>query len=85
MAAAAAYRDILFDCPGHSDSLHMLGVIAQQGGDAEAALEYFRRAVEIVPSNAQFLNNLGVSARANGRSDGNHTFAREEFDASRSR
>ncbi|NKB56767.1 MAG: tetratricopeptide repeat protein [Alphaproteobacteria bacterium] len=68
-AAAAKYREILSETPGHADSLHMLGVIASASGEPQEAFELFGKAVSASPSNAQFLNNLGVSARATERLD----------------
>jgi len=46
-----------------------LGVARRMGGDAEGALDTYRRALEIDPGNATILNNLASLYHALGRED----------------
>ena len=52
--AEQVYRQMLAAAPGHADSLHMLGVIASQCGQPQAALACIDRAIAIKPSAAMF-------------------------------
>ncbi len=56
--AEAAYRAMLDPHPGHSDALHLLGVIASQRGQFEQAIELISRALASAPDNVHFLVNL---------------------------
>ena len=59
--AENVYRQILATEPGHADSLHMLGVIASQCGQPQAALGCFDRAIALKPSAALFhVNRAGT-------------------------
>jgi len=55
--AAALYREILADDPGHVDALQMLGTIEHQLGRSEDALALFERALAIQPAHAGVLAN----------------------------
>jgi len=59
--AEQVYRQVLATEPGHADSLHMLGVIAAQCGQPEAALACIDQAIAIRPSNAMYhVNRAGA-------------------------
>jgi tetratricopeptide (TPR) repeat protein len=53
------YEQALTIQPRHPDALHLAGVVALQGGDAERAVQLIRQAVEIQPENPGFHANLG--------------------------
>ena len=67
--AERAYRQILRQHPDHSDSLHLLGVIALQTGNFEPALQLVRQAVTLRPNAALYRNNLGQVLERLGRDD----------------
>lgn len=71
--AAAAYRRVLAIDPHHPDSLHLLGVIAYQGGRPDEAIPLMREAVRqgtarglAAEALAAYLNNLGSALQADG-------------------
>jgi tetratricopeptide (TPR) repeat protein len=66
-AAAQIYRLILQAEPNHADATHLLGVIAQQEGNQEVAVEYIGRAIGLKGDAAVFHHNLGEAYRAMGR------------------
>jgi predicted O-linked N-acetylglucosamine transferase (SPINDLY family) len=57
--AEQGYRKILERDPEHSDSLHLLGVLALQTGHLEAALALIERSLKLRPDGAVYWNNLG--------------------------
>ena len=57
--AEKIYRQILAAQPRHFDSLHLLGVISLQRGDAEAAVRQIDLALKIEPRHILALNNRG--------------------------
>lgn len=59
--AQAHYRRILQLQPGHVDSLHLLGVLAQQAGRAAEALELIDRALQARPDLAAAHGNRGLA------------------------
>ena len=59
LQAEALYRQILATETEHPDSLHMLGVIAQQSGKPQLAIELIRRAIAHNSAVPAFHNNLG--------------------------
>lgn len=65
--AEQIYRQILQMAPQHPDALHLLGVVANQSGHPEAAVELIDRAIALNPHAAVFHNNLGLAYRAMGR------------------
>ncbi len=65
--AETLYRQILAADPRHSDSLHLLGVIATQVGRNDAAVELIGRAILLNNRAPAFHNNLGNALRACGR------------------
>ncbi len=73
--AEKAYVKILAAEPSHPGSLHLLGVVRQQQGRHEEALELIGQAVAMVPDKAVYRNNLGAACFALGR----HAEALGEF------
>ena len=67
--AEKRYRAILQREPQHADSLNLLGVIALQTGNVEAAFELVQRAVALRPDAAVCRNNLGQVLERLGRDD----------------
>ena len=63
-AAEQIYRQILQAEPRHPYALHLLGVIALQGGKYEAAVECIARAIESKGNVAVFHGNLGKAYHA---------------------
>jgi predicted O-linked N-acetylglucosamine transferase (SPINDLY family) len=59
--AERAYLQILAAQPGHPGGLHLLGVIRQQQGRHEEALELIGRAIEVNPAKAVYRNNYGAA------------------------
>jgi predicted O-linked N-acetylglucosamine transferase (SPINDLY family) len=59
--AERLYRQILQVDPQHADALHLLGLIARQGGRNDLAIEYIRAALRLHPEFAEGHNNLGVA------------------------
>src|SRR4051812_33356532 len=64
--AEAMYRQALQQQPEQPDALQLLGVLALQAGQPQAALELIGRSAQIAPTFAAF-NNLGEAFRALGR------------------
>jgi protein O-GlcNAc transferase len=67
--AERACRQALAIQPGHSDALHLLGVIAGQAGRAEDAEKLIRQAISLAPSNPSFHFNLGTFQHQWGQLD----------------
>jgi len=65
--AEAAYRKILDAAPGHADANHLLGVIALQVDDFEAAVDLIGKAIEITPTASAYHCNLGNALYELGR------------------
>jgi tetratricopeptide (TPR) repeat protein len=59
--AEQVYRQVLAAVPGHADSLHMLGVIALQCGQPQAAVACIDQAIAIKPSTAMFHVNRAAA------------------------
>jgi predicted O-linked N-acetylglucosamine transferase (SPINDLY family) len=59
--AQAQYQAILQLQPGHFDSLHLLGVMAQQAGQPEQGLRLIDRALRVQPDVAAAHNNRGLA------------------------
>jgi tetratricopeptide (TPR) repeat protein len=64
--AEQIYRRILQAEPDHADALHLLGLIAYQGGQHAQAIEYIGRAVSLNSSVEGYYNSLGMAYRAVG-------------------
>src|SRR5580704_17794457 len=67
--AERQYRHILTLVPGHADSLHNLGLIALQRGNAAAAVELFDKAIKINNTVAEYHYNVALAWRALNRND----------------
>lgn len=61
--AETIYRQILQVEPNHPDALHLLGVLALQMGQPEAAITLIGKALQNHPDNSHFLNNYGEACR----------------------
>lgn len=59
--AQACYESILTIHPRHFDALHLLGAIASQRKDYQAATELIAKAIAINPNSARAHYNLGVA------------------------
>ncbi len=62
--AEQVYRQVLAASPAHADSLHMLGVVATQCGQPEAALSCIDQAIALKPSVAMFHVNRAAALLA---------------------
>ncbi len=67
--AEAILRQVLQRQPRNAYAVHLLGVIAHHAGRAELALELIGKAIEILPTNAQFHTNRGEMCRMLKRLD----------------
>jgi predicted O-linked N-acetylglucosamine transferase (SPINDLY family) len=67
--AGQIYRQILTGNPDDPDALHALGSLAEQAGQADAAIDLIGRAIRLRPANASFHNDLGKALIRKGRRD----------------
>ncbi len=67
--AERRYRYLLTLYPKHADSLHNLGLIALNTGNAAAAVELFERALAINDRTAEYHYNIALAWRALDRAD----------------
>jgi GT2 family glycosyltransferase len=67
--AEVAYRDVLEVEPNNADALNLLGVIELQHGMPMTAHDLFRRAIEIMPTHAQFHSHLATALVSMNRQD----------------
>jgi tetratricopeptide (TPR) repeat protein len=67
--AEKIYREVLAAAPGHADSLHMLGVLAAQCGQPQAAVACMDQAIALKPSAAIFHINRANALLALGQLD----------------
>ncbi len=67
--AETLYRQILAVEPTHSDCLHLLGVLAGQGGCTDLALDLMRKAISASPENPVYHYNLGNILQKAGQLD----------------
>jgi predicted O-linked N-acetylglucosamine transferase (SPINDLY family) len=65
--AQALYREILLDDPDHAESLHLLGLITAQTGNAAVGVDMIRRAIRLAPGRAPHHNSLAAALRLVGR------------------
>ncbi len=61
------YRQAIAIDPKHAPSLHYLGVLAQQSGRSEAAVELIGKAIALAPKDAESRYNIALALRALGR------------------
>jgi Flp pilus assembly protein TadD len=75
--AEAIYRRILAQHPRHPDALHLLGLIAQQSGDATTALARIDEAIDVDDKVAEYHHNRAcVLLRLGRASDAELSFRR---------
>lgn len=67
--AERLYRAILAEQPDHGDALLLLGLIAQQSGQSDAALALIDRAIAAGVASAEVLSHRGSLLQALGRPD----------------
>jgi len=67
--AAKLYRQILQQNPDEVDTLHLLGAVTAQQGNAQEGLDLIDRAIALDPSCADFHNNHGLILASLGRID----------------
>lgn len=65
--AESLYGKILQQQPGQPDALNLLGVMANQVGQPEAAIDLIRQAVAQLPHEPDFHGNLAAAYQAAGR------------------
>ncbi|MGH9784912.1 MAG: tetratricopeptide repeat protein, partial [Terriglobia bacterium] len=63
------YEQALAIQPRNPDALHLSGVVALQGGDAETAVELIQQAIAVQPDNPAFHANLAQAFLASHRAD----------------
>lgn len=61
--AEAGYRKILAENPNHSDAIHMLGLLAHQTRNFQAAVQLIEQSLAMNPNNASAFSNLGEVKR----------------------
>lgn len=57
--AEKLYKEIIRADPEHADAIHLLGVIAHQGGHQQIAVDLISEAIDIDASNPLYYSNLG--------------------------
>jgi tetratricopeptide (TPR) repeat protein len=67
LEAERIYRRILQSDPGHPDALHLLGLIAKQAGQTEAAIQLLQQAIANSPNTPSFRANLAIMFEEEGR------------------
>jgi protein O-GlcNAc transferase len=67
--AEALYRQILLAEPNHPEVLHYLGMLAQQVGKNEIAVEFISKALTRRPDYIEAYNSLGNALQASGQPD----------------
>lgn len=67
--AQEIYKKILQHVPNHSDSLHLLGLIAHQTGENDRAADLITKAIRILPDDPNYHNSLGLVFKARGDLD----------------
>ncbi len=65
--AEEIYKRILETNPNHSDSLHLLGVIAHQVSKNDIAVDLIKKAIQRNPGNPIYYNNLGIALKDLGK------------------
>lgn len=57
--AERCYQTVLRENPRHPDALNLMGLLAVEADRMPVAIDYLRRAVDIMPREPMYLNNLG--------------------------
>jgi len=68
-AAQAAYLEVLKWVPNHFQTLHLLGMLQYQIGNAAAAVDLIEQAIQLEPGHAAHHSHLGLALQALGRTD----------------
>ena len=76
LEAERIYRRILQSDPRHPDALHLLGLIAKQAGQPEAAIQLLQQAIANSPNTPSFRANLAIMFEEEGRYSDSETAAR---------
>jgi len=69
LEAEGLYRQVLARQPNHAEALYLLGVLANQVGRADGAVELIGRAVQLKPDFPEAHNNLGIALSNLGQLD----------------
>jgi predicted O-linked N-acetylglucosamine transferase (SPINDLY family) len=67
--AEACYRRVPAGQSGHADALHLLGMIAQQRGRHDLAIDQINQAIKHYEHNAAYFCSLGISLYQQGKRD----------------
>lgn len=67
--AERLYRDVLAVEPNHIDAMHLIGLVALQGGRNDVAVEYIGKAIAFSDRVPDFHFNIAEAYRRLGRSD----------------
>ncbi len=65
--AETLYRQILQNEPQHAEALHLLGLLAKEAGQSQAALELLEASLRIHPNAPVVLSNYGEMLRQDGK------------------
>lgn len=57
--AERCYQTVMRENPKHPDALNLMGVLAVEADQTRIAIDYFRKALTILPNEPMYLNNLG--------------------------
>jgi len=67
--AGELYQEVLAREPAHADCLNLMGVVANQAGRPDLAIDYIGRALRVEDNSEIYHNNLGQALLALGRLD----------------
>jgi len=67
--AETIYREILSKDPNNPEALNLLGVLADQAGQKETAINLIKKAIDFKPGFSNAYNNLGFTLQSLGRLD----------------
>jgi len=67
--AYVVYLDILAGDPEHAEALHMVGIVCLQKGELQKSEQYFKKAIAIDATKADFYSNLGNVLGAQSRTE----------------
>ena len=78
--AERIYRRILQAEPNQPDALHLLGLIAKEAGQTDAAIQLVRKAIAASPGTASFRSNLAMMYEEQGKYADSEAAARSALD-----
>ncbi len=67
LKAGQLYREILDQYPDHADTLHRAGLLAQQQGDHQHAVDLTTQAIHLVRDNPRYHHDLGLALLSLGK------------------